>query len=377
MSRIRVQTVLAALTALGLCGVAAPAISDSTEVLDAQLTAVTQRLSEVASEGASGFLRISLGDEVLLQSGFGSASCDGQEVITPDHLFMIGSITKDLTQLLAFVLEEKGVFSFDDTVADLLPGFEGEIGQVTLQQLLDHTGGLPDLIDSEGQPVPYTVEYDYEPVTRAEIIRRAELAELIFEPGTNEEYANLGYQLLAAIYEVATDETYPDLLRRYVYHPAGMTGTDFWFADTEARPVVDGCRRDNARWGNPLDDAMWGEAGPSWNLIGAGGLLSTTDSLNKFLAGIGDGVYFESPEQAEKYRTARLVYSERMGQRIMGPAGSNGIFNAVAYWAEDDRLSVIMFTNRAAHPAEGGLVQEVLVMFPPDVLPNNGKNQEQ
>ncbi len=294
--------------------------------------------------------------------------------MTPDHVFMIGSITKEFTRVLGFVLEEKGVFSFDDTVSQILPGFRGPIGRVTLQQLMDHTGGLPDIIDQNGRQIPYTVEYDYEPVSRDELIGRAELAKLLSAPGQNKQYSNLGYQLLAAIYEIATGETYPALLRRYVYGPAEMKGTDFWFSDGEERPFADGCRADNEHWGNPVDDAMWGESGPSWNLIGAGGLLSTAESLGRFFAGIGTGVYFDDPKQLENYKSSRMVFSKSRQQRVMGPAGSNGIFDAVAYWADDDRFNVILMTNRADHPAEDGLFQDILSLFPPDSFDSRDEN---
>lgn len=344
--------------------------SESTEAeIDPRVISTSDRLALAASDGASGILRITYGDRLLVESGFGSASCTENEAVTPAHIFMIGSITKEFTRVLGFVLEEKGVFSLDDTVSQILPDFDGAVGQVTLQQLMDHTGGLPDIIDRNGNPIPYTVEYDYEPVSRDELVDRAELAELLSEPGHNEQYSNLGYQLLAAIYEAATDQAYPDLLRRYVYGPAGMRDTDFWFSDMEQRSFADGCRANNVRWGNPVDDNMWDASGPSWNLIGAGGLLSTAESLGRFFAGIGTGVYFDSAEQLEKYKSSRMVFSKTRQQRVMGPAGSNGIFYAVAYWADDDRFNVILMTNRANHPAEGGLIQDIMRIFPADSFP--------
>lgn len=343
-----------------------PSVGANETVRDERVSQLRGRLAAAAAGGASGALRISYRGEVLFEGGYGSASCTADEPVTPVHVFMIGSITKEFTRVLGFVLEEDGVLSFDDTVADYVPGFRGPIGNVTLRQLLDHTGGLPDLIDERGQAVPYSVEYDYLPVTRDELIARANLAELISEPGQDEAYSNLGYQLLAAIYELATGENYVDLLRRHVYEPARMADTDFWFVDEARRTYADGCRTNGAHWGNPVDDAMWDESGPSWNLLGAGGLLSTVGSLAKFLEGIGAGVYFDTPEQAEKFKAQRMVFSKSRQQRVMGPAGSNGVFNAVAYWADDDRFSVVLLTNRADHPAEGGLFREIVGLFPPD-----------
>ncbi len=342
--------------------------------LDVALKNVSERLARASREGASGILQIKYGDKVLVESAFGSASCAVNESVTPEHIFMIGSITKEFTRVLGFVLEEKGVFRLEDKVSDILPEFHGPIGQVTLRQLMDHTGGLPDIIDKDGQPIAYTVDYDYEPVGRDELIARAMLVELVAKPGGSEQYSNLGYQLLAAVYEVATGEAYPDLLRRYVYAPANMEGTGFQFEESEQRSYADGCRTGNEHWGNPIDDKMWLESGPSWNLMGAGGLLSTAESLGRFLDGIGDGVYFDDPVQFERYKSSRMVFSQGRQQRVMGSAGSNGIFNAVAFWADGDRFSAILMTNRADHPAEGGLMRDILRAFPPGVFASNGSD---
>jgi len=367
-----VLTMLCAVLYLNGCG---DLLSDRAEVnSDPRVEKVLERLAEASNDGASGILRITSGGDVLVESGFGSASCTDGKIVTADHLFMIGSITKEFTRLLGFVLEEKGALSLDDTVSDVLPDFNGPVGQVTLQQLMDHTGGLPDLIDRNGHPVPYTVEYDYEPVGRDELIARTELVELISEPGHNEQYSNLGYQLLAAIYEIATDQTYPDLLRHHIYVPAEISDTDFWFTDTKKRSFADGCRANDEHWGNPIDERMWGQSGPSWNLVGAGGLLSTASSLGNFFEGAGAGVYFDNPAQLEKYKASRMVFSDSRQQRVIGSAGSNGIFNAVAVWADDDRFSVILMTNRADHPAEGGLIRDIMSLFPQDSFTPSNKD---
>ena len=329
------------------------------------VTRVTERLAAAEGEGASGILRITRNGAVLFESGFGSASCDSLEDITPAHLFMIGSITKEMTKVLGFVLEERGLLSFDKTVSDYLPGFGGQVGKVSVDRLLHHTGGVPDLIDEAGRPVPYSIDYDYMPVARDELLERAERARLVFEPGEREEYSNLGYQLLAAIYEEITGETFQALLQRYIFEPAGMEDTGYWFEDAADRHFVDGCRAGDVHWGNPIEDSMWDSSGPSWNLIGAGGLLSTAGSLGRFFEGIGDGVYFQSTSQSERFKDDRMVYSETREQRVMGSAGSNGIFNAAAFWAERSRFNVILITNRADHQGEARLFRDIVRIFPP------------
>ena len=321
MSKEIAQSFIAGLAALLLVAcMPTPDEVDST-VESSFESRLAERLSVAENDGASGILRITKNGEVLFESGFGSASCSLFEEVTPSHVFMIGSITKELTRVLGFVLEEKGYLSFDNTVSAYLPDFRGEIGKVEIGQLLHHTGGVPDLINELGQPVPYSVDYDYLPVDRNELLERAALAKLIFEPNEREEYSNLGFQLLAAVYEVVTGENYQTLLQQYIFEPAGMTDTGFWFSDNEKRQFADGCRVGDLHWGNPIHDLMWDSTGPSWNLIGAGGLLSTAESLGLFFEGVGDGVYFHSSAQTERYKDDRMVYSDTREQRVMATGG--------------------------------------------------------
>jgi hypothetical protein len=99
--------------------------------------------------------------------------------------------------------------------------------------------------------------------------------------------------------------------------------------------------------------------------MGAGGLLSTAESLALFFEGIGNGVFFETAEQSEAYRKDRLRYSSRRGQLVMDTGGSNEIFDAVAFWLDLDQIAVMMFTNRAEHPVRDRLVRKILDGFPP------------
>lgn len=306
--------------------------------------------TQIEREGAAGVVLVAVGDDARYRRGFGSAECDGEPAMTADHLVMMGSITKELTQLLTYVLAEEEKLAFDDPIGKYFPRLPERVAAITVRQVVDHTAGLPDLVDADGHPVPYTVEYDYIPVSRDEMIARAGKTELLFEPGEREEYSNLGYNLLGALLEIAGGETYEELLATRIFEPAGMAHTGYFFPDWAELPFADGCRR-GARWGSPLVDGMWGEGGPSWNLKAAGGLLTTVDDLARWLGALGAS-RFLGPEMHRKYLDERLVHSKLFDQRVMGPAGSNGIFNAVAYWAESSDLRVVVVTTRSDFQAE-------------------------
>ena len=344
------------------CTAAEPDISDLT--IDQRAERIQRLMTNWEADGASGAVLVAQHGTVVFNAGFGSASCRDEEPISPSHHFMIGSITKEFTQVLGHILQSKGILSLSDRVSDHITGMPDQIGRITIRQLIDHTAGLPDLIDENGRPIPYSVEYDYIPTSREDLLNKLRLARLEFEPDSDEVYSNLGYQLLAVIYELAAGSSYEQLLQQYIFEPAAMTDPGFWFEDNAQREFADGCRFANEHWGNPIDDDMWDEAGASWNLKGAGGLLSTTASLARFFTALGNHQLFDAESDSVAYKNSRMVFSNRRGQLVMGPAGSNGIFNAVAFWMDGDELVLIMITNRAEHPAEGGMFSELLGLFP-------------
>jgi len=268
----------------------------------------------LTTTGASGVALVQIGDEAVVRRGFGSANCAGTEAMGPDHLVMIGSITKEFTRILAYQLAEQRTISFTDPIGKYLPDWPDEKARIPLSSLIEHTSGLPDLVDAHGAPLPYTVGFDYIPVQRSELLERAGAASLLFEPGVREEYSNLGYGVLAAILEIASGKAYETLLQEKIFGPAGMHHTGYWFENWPDLRFAEGCRAGDERWGSPIVDRMWGDDGPSWNLKGAGGLLSTVDDLSRWLAPLGSRALFGS-EMQERYLADRLVVSERLGQR--------------------------------------------------------------
>ena len=85
------------------CGSDAPIPTDAP--MPKRLETVDSVLEEATGRGASGVLTIRLREETIYEKGFGSASCMGDDPVTPEHLFMIGSITKEFTRLLIYLLD--------------------------------------------------------------------------------------------------------------------------------------------------------------------------------------------------------------------------------------------------------------------------------
>lgn len=71
--------------------------------------------------------------------------------VTAEDAYHTGSITTSMTAVLAAIAVQKGWVSWDDTISDVLSGVvvigNDVYNQVTLTQLLSHTGGVPNEVE--------------------------------------------------------------------------------------------------------------------------------------------------------------------------------------------------------------------------------------
>ena len=103
-------------------------------------------------------------------------------------MFSIGSVTKAFTAATVLDLVAEGRLSLDDRVGRLLPELTGPVADVTVRQLLLHTSGLTG---SHGQ--------DHRPLDRDAALAAICRLDLAFTPGSDYEYSNAGYTLLALV----------------------------------------------------------------------------------------------------------------------------------------------------------------------------------
>ena len=149
--------------------------------------------AQLESTGFNGVLLVEQQGE-LRTLGFGTIDGDASPSVDHDTVFDIGSITKQFTGAAIVRLEMDGALSVDDPVGRHLPEVSGPLADVTLHQLLTHTGGLPDGIGD-----------DEEQIGRADFIARA--VQHVGSPGEH-RYSNVGYSLLGMVVESASGRSY-------------------------------------------------------------------------------------------------------------------------------------------------------------------------
>ncbi|MEV7092033.1 serine hydrolase domain-containing protein [Amycolatopsis sp. NPDC051045] len=135
-----------------------------------------------------------------------------------DTGFLFGSVTKVLTTTLVLQQVERGQLDLDAPVAKYLPEFAlstpGAADRILVRHLISHTNGIDaDLYfpDARGRDALKTY-----------VEGLASSCGTLFEPGEHLSYSNGGMIVAGRLLEVVTGLTFPELLERDVYAPAGM-----------------------------------------------------------------------------------------------------------------------------------------------------------
>jgi CubicO group peptidase (beta-lactamase class C family) len=117
-----------------------------------------------------------------------------------------------------WLLVERGLLRFTDTIAEHVPGFEANgKGSITLIQLLTHQGGFPNA------DVPREAWEDHE------LLRRVVCNfTLEFTPGTRMHYhGRAAHWTAAVLLEALTKQDYRTFIRDNVVEPLGLAGELF------------------------------------------------------------------------------------------------------------------------------------------------------
>lgn len=171
--------------------------------------------------------------KVVYKKGFGWADRPRKIAATSESIYHWWSITKIVTAIAILQLQEQGKLQLNDSVNRVLPFFNVQYPSanskvVTIQNLLNHSSGLPDA----GFRIMSWIHHDGEPsVNQTALVEKVlpEFSTLAFEPGDHAEYTNIGYMVLGAIIEKITGQTYEAYIREHVLKPLAMNHTDFLY----------------------------------------------------------------------------------------------------------------------------------------------------
>lgn len=170
----------------------------------------------------SGAVLVAKNGKVIYQQGHGLANREWELSNTPQVKFNIASMTKSITAALILKLVEQGKLSLNDTISQHLPEFDKNKGnKITIAHILGHRTGFPRAFAIPGW---FTGRFNGK-VSNKEFADVIGKQDLLFEPGSEYRYTNLGYFLLGSIIESATGQTYEQVLQQQLLTPLNLINT--------------------------------------------------------------------------------------------------------------------------------------------------------
>jgi len=214
-------------------------------------------------------IAVGIKGEIVWSEGFGHADLEQQVPVTRDTKFRIGSVSKSVTAAALGVLYEQGKLDLDAPVQRYVPSFPDKGKPVTVRQVAGHLAGLRHYKGDE-----FLIARRYSSVTESLDIFKDD--PLVFDPGMRYGYSSYGWNLLSAVVEGASGQSFLDYMNASVFARLGLKNT---MADENDKIISHRTRfyqRDSA---GAVSNAPYVDNSYKW---AGGGFLSTMDDLVRF-----------------------------------------------------------------------------------------------
>lgn len=143
--------------------------------------------------------------------------------------FRIASVSKTMTSAGLMKLVSQGKVDLDKPVQYYVPSFPQKKHPITVRQLLSHLGGIRDYFGISWEEEIFIQEH-YKNSTEAISIFSND--SLVAKPGTEFVYSSFGYNLLGAVIEGASNQSYLEYMNEEIWKPLNMNSTYGDIADS-------------------------------------------------------------------------------------------------------------------------------------------------
>lgn len=164
----------------------------------------------------------------VYERAFGYANMELETPNTIATRFEIASMTKPMTAIAIMQLVQEGKVRLDGKIVDYLPWYPSDAGRrITVEQLLNHTSGIPQDIafDEPGPGREVVAAINADLFSNDSLVKMIARRPLRFEPGKGFGYSSDAYAVLGAIVEHVDGKPFWQTLRERVLDRAGMTQT--------------------------------------------------------------------------------------------------------------------------------------------------------
>jgi CubicO group peptidase (beta-lactamase class C family) len=307
--------------------------------------------AEVKPDGPGMAILIAKNGKVIYRRAIGKANLEHNIDLKPEHVFRIGSITKQFTAVAIMQLIEQGKLSPDDEITKFIPDYPTHGNRITVSHLIHHTSGIQSYTGMAG----WDDETRKKDFTVAALVDYFKNEPMEFLPGEQWNYNNSGYILLGFIIEKVSGKSYGEYLQKNMFTPLGMKNSYYDHAGTIIPNRAQGYAvRDEGVINAPYLSMTQPYA--------AGSILSTVDDMliwnNALMSGkVISKTSLEKaliPVTLNNGKKTNYAYGLIIGdldgsKTIEHSGGINGFLSNGIYFPQED-VYVIGFSNSEGHP---------------------------
>ena len=293
--------------------------------------------------------------KVVHFSALGERDAENNAPMTHDSIFRIASMTKPIASLALMMMYEEGYFQLRDPLSKWLPEFadmqvaipsppqERVTGryktvpaetQITVQQILTHTAGLPNSYRGITQPEFLRMSAETKPGdTVGDMVKRLATLPLNFQPGEHWEYGR-ATDIVGRLVEVMSGQTLDEFFTERIFEPLDMPDTHFFLPESKLDRFT-ALYGPDASGQIALSEAPTADsryvAEPHTYFSGAGGLVSTARDYFRFQQMMLNGGELEGTRLVSR-KTVEMMTANHTGDKgiwLAGPGYGFGLGYAV------------------------------------------------
>jgi len=239
---------------------------------------------------------------IIFSKSYGYNSSNSLEALTQHSSFNLASVSKQFTAMGIVILYKNAKLKYSDKLSQYIPELT-HYNDITIEQLLHHTSGLPDYMKLAMQ---YSDQKDIFTTSKMVSIYKEKKPKLNFKPGSKFEYSNSGYVLLSEIIERVSGVTFAKFMLQNIFEPLQMKNTQIFNLLSKEEPK----------------NRVYGYKNKFW-LFGGNKLKN---DLNVFDGVVGDGAVYSTAYDLYLWDLA-LKKSTLVPSNIYAPAYVPAVLN--------------------------------------------------
>jgi len=271
--------------------------------------------------------------------------------------FRVGSISKTFLTVVIMQMINEGHLTLETKLNSFFPEVTNS-ENITIRQMLQHRSGIFNYTDDETFP-----EWMESAQSKESIFQRIAGYNSFFEPGTEENYSNSNFFLLALIAEKIDGSAYNMIIDRRIIKPLGLE-------NTHVGDVVNPLRNEALPYIYVGEWFLINTFHPSV-ILGAGDIVSTPFDLNVFINNLFNGKLVPENLLAEMKTTVEtfglglfpMPFYERLA---FGHTGGMPGFQAITVYFPEEGISVSYTTNGIRFPQNNILIGVLSILFNDD-----------